>query len=89
MTPDIAPRRAAAPIVLALFAWAVLRQLLGLRQVCGVGLGFAGLALMAYFASTGGGFSPLGAALTLAAAASWAGGGRCGRGGCACRAIQS
>ena len=64
----------AAPIFLALFAWAVLREPLGLRQACGVGLGFAGLGLMAWFASTGGGFSPLGAALTLAASASWAGG---------------
>ena len=62
-----------APIFLALFAWAVLRQPLGSRQACGVGLGFAGLALMAYV-STGGGFSLLGAVLTLAAAASWAGG---------------
>lgn len=64
----------AAPIFLALFAWAVLREPLGVRQVCGVGLGFAGLALMAYFTSTGGGFNPLGAALTLAASACWAAG---------------
>ncbi len=64
----------AAPIFIALFAWAVLREPLSLRQACGVGLGFAGLVLMAWFASTGVGFSPLGAALTLAASASWAGG---------------
>ena len=63
-----------APIFIALFAWAVLRQPLDLRQACGVGLGFTGLALMAYFVSTGGGFSLLGTMLTLAAAASWAGG---------------
>ena len=64
----------AAPIFLALFVWAVLREPLGLIEVCGVGLGFAGLALMSWFASAGGGFSPLGAALMLAASASWAGG---------------
>ena len=64
----------AAQIFLALFAWAALREPLGRGQICGVGLGFAGLGLMAWFASTGSGFSPLGAALTLAAAASWAGG---------------
>lgn len=64
----------AAPIFLALFAWAVLREPLGAGQVCGVGLGFAGLALMAWFASSGGGFSPAGGALTLAGSASWAAG---------------
>lgn len=64
----------AAPIFLALFAWVVLREPLSVGQACGVGLGFAGLALMAWFASAGGGFSPLGAALALAASASWAAG---------------
>lgn len=64
----------AAPIFLALFTWGILREPLGLRQVCGIGLGFAGLALMACFTSAGGSFRPLGAALTLIASASWAGG---------------
>jgi drug/metabolite transporter (DMT)-like permease len=64
----------AAPLFLALFAWIVLRESLGLRQVCGVGLGFTGLVLMAWFTSHSGGFSPLGAALTLAASGCWAGG---------------
>ena len=64
----------AAPIFLALFAWVVLREPLGMGQVCGIGLGSLGLALMAWFASTGGGFNPLGAALTLAASANWAAG---------------
>ena len=64
----------AAPIFLALFSWAILRKPLGGKQICGVGLGFAGLALMAWFTSSGGGFSPLGAALTLAASACWAAG---------------
>ena len=64
----------AAPIFLALFAWVVLQESLGWSQVGGVALGFAGLALMARFTSTGGGFSPLGAALTLAGSASWAAG---------------
>lgn len=63
-----------APIFLALFSWAILRKPLGRREVCGIALGFTGLALMAYFTYTGGGFNPLGAALTLAASASWAAG---------------
>lgn len=63
-----------APIFLALFSWAILREPLGVREVCGITLGFAGLALMAYFTYAGGGFSPLGAALTLGASASWAAG---------------
>ncbi|WP_285404865.1 EamA family transporter [Luteibacter sp. ME-Dv--P-043b] len=63
-----------APIFLALFSWAILRKPLGRREVCGIALGFTGLALMAYFTYTGGGFHPLGAALTLAASASWAAG---------------
>jgi len=63
-----------APIFLALFSWAIMRKPLGVHEVCGIALGFAGLALMAYFSYTGGGFRPLGAALTLAASASWAAG---------------
>ena len=64
----------AAPIFLALFAWAILREPLGVREICGVGLGFAGLALMSWFTSKGGGFRPLGAALTLTGSACWAAG---------------
>ena len=64
----------AAPIFLALFAWAILREPLGLREICGVGLGFAGLALMALFTSNGGGFRPLGAVVTLTGSACWAAG---------------
>ena len=64
----------AAPIFLALFSWAILRNPLGGKQLCGVGLGLAGLALMARFTSTGGGFNPLGAALTLGASVCWAAG---------------
>jgi len=64
----------AAPIFLALFAWIALREPLGVRQVCGIALGFTGLVLMAWFTSQGGGFSAVGAALTLAASGCWAGG---------------
>ncbi|CAN7605785.1 DMT family transporter [Neorhizobium sp. LjRoot104] len=64
----------AAPLFLALFSWIALREPLGLRQVCGVGLGFTGLVLMAWFTSQSGRFSPLGTALTLAASGCWAGG---------------
>ncbi len=64
----------AAPLFLALFAWIALREPLGSWQVCGVGLGFTGLVLMAWFTSHSGRFSPLGAALTLAASGCWAGG---------------
>lgn len=63
-----------APIFLALFAWAVLREPLSLGQVSGVGLGFVGLALMAWTSFAADGFSPVGAALALAASASWAAG---------------
>lgn len=64
----------AAPLFLALFSWIVLREPLGLWQVYGDGLGFTGLVLMAWFTSHSGRFSPLGAALTLAASGCWAGG---------------
>lgn len=64
----------AAPLFLALFAWAALREPIGWRQACGIGLGFAGLSLMAWFTSGAGGFSPLGAIVTLFASAIWAGG---------------
>lgn len=64
----------AAPLFLALFAWVALRERIGWRQTCGIGLGFAGLVLMAWFTSGAGGFKPLGVALTLFASACWAGG---------------
>ncbi|AYM65807.1 EamA family transporter [Agrobacterium fabrum] len=64
----------AAPLFLALFSWIVLREPLGLWQVYGDALGFTGLVLMAWFTSHSGRFSPLGAALTLAASGCWAGG---------------
>lgn len=64
----------AAPLFLALFAWVALREPIGWRQTCGIGLGFVGLVLMAWFTSGAGGFKPLGAALTLFASACWAGG---------------
>ncbi|NII53806.1 EamA family transporter [Luteibacter sp. SG786] len=64
----------AAPLFLALFAWIALREPIGWRQTCGIGLGFVGLVLMAWFTSGADGFKPLGAALTLFASACWAGG---------------
>ncbi|MGP4806353.1 DMT family transporter [Agrobacterium cavarae] len=64
----------AAPIFLTLFAWIALREPLAMRQVCGIALGFVGLVRMAWFTSHSGGFSTVGAALTLAASGCWAGG---------------
>jgi drug/metabolite transporter (DMT)-like permease len=64
----------ASPIFLAIFAWAIMGEPLRFSQACGVGLGFVGLALMAYVSSAHGGFSPLGAGLALAASASRAAG---------------
>jgi drug/metabolite transporter (DMT)-like permease len=64
----------AAPLFLALFAWGLLRQPLTRRQLAGVMTGFAGLALMGWTSATGANFRPIGAVLTLAAAASWAAG---------------
>jgi hypothetical protein len=54
--------------------WGILREPLGLRQINGIVLGFAGLALMAFDTSSAGGFSPLGATLALTGSASWAAG---------------
>lgn len=62
----------AAPLFLALFAWAVFRQPLGKRELAGVGLGFAGLLLMAWMSWSGGNFKPIGAVLMLGASALWA-----------------
>ena len=63
-----------APLFVALFAWAVLREPLSKRQVAGVGLGFAGLVMMAVGSGTDGGFDFLGAGAMLLFAAAWAGG---------------
>lgn len=63
-----------SPFFLALFAWAVLRQPLTGRQIAGVVVGLAGLALMGWTSATGGEFRPLGAALALTGTASWAAG---------------
>lgn len=62
----------APPLFLAIFAWTVFGQALARRQVAGVLVGFAGLALMGWTSATAGGFHPIGAALTLAASAAWA-----------------
>ena len=64
----------AAPLFLALFAWGVFRQPLTRRQVAGVTIGFVGLVSMGWTSATGGDFRPIGAVLTLAAAAAWAAG---------------
>lgn len=63
-----------APLFVALFAWAILREPLSGRQVAGVGLGFAGLVLMAAGVGKDGGFDLLGAGAVLLFAASWAAG---------------
>jgi drug/metabolite transporter (DMT)-like permease len=61
-----------APLFLALFAWGVFRQPLTRRQLAGVAIGFVGLAVMGCSSATGGDFRPIGAVLTLVAAAAWA-----------------
>ncbi|KVL08407.1 DMT family transporter [Burkholderia sp. MSMB1826] len=63
-----------SPLFLALFAWAVFHRPLRGRQVAGVAIGFAGLALMGWTSATGGDFRPMGAALALAGTAAWAAG---------------
>lgn len=63
-----------APIFLALFAWGLFRRPLTRRQLAGVAVGFIGLALMSWASARGSDFQPVGALLTLAAAASWAAG---------------
>lgn len=64
----------AAPVFLALFTWVFLRELPGRRQVAGIALGLGGLAVMAWLSSSGAGFRPIGAVMTLVASATWAGG---------------
>ena len=65
-----------SPLLLALFAWVLLGEPIGGRQLAGIALGFAGLALMAWAAmSEGGGeLRPLGVAAILFSAAAWAAG---------------
>jgi drug/metabolite transporter (DMT)-like permease len=63
-----------SPLFLALFAWAVFHQPLTGRQIAGVGIGFAGLALMGWTSATGGDFQPIGAVLALTGTAAWAAG---------------
>lgn len=64
----------APPLFLALFAWGWLRQPLGRRQLLGVLVGFAGLALMGLSSAGRGGFSPIGAGAVIASSAAWAAG---------------
>ncbi len=64
----------AAPVFLALFAWIFLRQAPGKRQLAGIALGLIGLAAMAWLSSSGTGFRPIGAVMTLTASALWAAG---------------
>ncbi len=64
----------AAPVFLALFAWVFLRQAPGERQLAGIALGLIGLAAMAWQSSSGIGFRPIGAVMTLTASALWAAG---------------
>lgn len=64
----------AAPVFLALFAWVFLRQAPGKRQLAGIALGLIGLAAMALLSSSGTGFRPIGAVMTLTASALWAAG---------------
>ena len=63
-----------APLFVALFAWAILREPLSRQQVAGVGLGFAGLVLIAAGVGMNGDFDLLGAVLVLLFAAAWAAG---------------
>jgi drug/metabolite transporter (DMT)-like permease len=63
-----------SPLFLALFAWWLFRRPLTGRQLVGVGVGFAGLALMGWTSATGRDFHPIGALLALAACAAWAAG---------------
>jgi len=63
-----------SPLFLALFAWALLHQPLTGRQIAGVAVGLAGLALMGLTSATGGDFRPVGAVLALTGTASWAAG---------------
>ncbi len=62
----------AAPLFLALFAWAIYGRPLARRQLAGVAVGFVGLALIGWSSATSAGFSLVGAGLTLTASACWA-----------------
>ncbi|UAJ10604.1 DMT family transporter [Glacieibacterium megasporae] len=62
----------AAPLFLALFAWAIYGRPLTRRQLAGVVIGFVGLALIGWSSATNAGFSLVGAGLTLTASACWA-----------------
>lgn len=64
----------AAPVFVALFAWVVFRELLGGRKLAGIALGLIGLVAMAWLSSSGTGFRPIGATMTLTASALWAAG---------------
>ncbi|WP_158957130.1 DMT family transporter [Paraburkholderia acidisoli] len=63
-----------SPLFLAVFAWAVFHQPLTRRQLAGVAIGFAGLALMGWTSARGSEFRPQGAVLALTACAAWAAG---------------
>ena len=62
----------APPLFLALFAWVVIRHPLGARQLAGIGIGLAGLALTAVSSSGITGFEPIGAVAVLTSTAIWA-----------------
>ena len=64
----------AAPVFIALFAWVFFRELPSGRQLAGISLGLIGLVAMAWLSSSGTGFRPIGAAMTLTASALWAAG---------------
>jgi drug/metabolite transporter (DMT)-like permease len=63
-----------SPLFLALFAGLLLRQPVPLRQIIGVVVGFAGLALLGWNSAESTDFHLTGAVLTLVAAAAWAAG---------------
>ncbi len=64
----------AAPLFLALFAWGLFHRPLTHRQVAGVVVGFAGLALMGWTSFGNGRVQPIGVMLVLGAAGAWAAG---------------
>ena len=64
----------AAPVFLAVFAWFFFRQAPDKRQQAGIALGLIGLAAVAWLSSSGTGFRPTGAMMTLTASALWAAG---------------
>ena len=63
-----------APLFLALFSWALLREPLARRQVAGICTGFAGLVLMAAGMGSNGDLNVLGAGMVLMFSAAWAAG---------------